>query len=162
MHITLYTFNYAHCIMHITLCTLHFTHGSIYTTNIALFTIHPNNTSIAWRVHIGWNYCENPNSTPTQPKSWGWHENGSGPPPTHHQKLKSHLFGTIFNRCQVSWGHFFMQHLSWGHNKRAVALGHLWLRNFCTPSYSMRTIHSCSKKIPVFGIHVIEAYTECE
>ena len=44
--------------------------------------------------------------------------------------------------------------------KGAVALRHLWLRNFCTSSYSMRTMHSWSKKNPALGIHVIEAYTE--
>ena len=36
----------------------------------------------------------------------------------------------------------------------------LWLRNFCTSSYSMRTLHSWSKKIPALGIHVIKAYTK--
>ena len=40
-------------------------------------------------------------------------------------------------------------------SKGAVALGHLRLRNFCTPSYSMRTLHSWSKKIPALGKHVI-------
>ena len=38
----------------------------------------------------------------------------------------------------------------------------LWLRNFCTSSYSIRTLHSWSKKFPALGIHVIVAYTECQ
>ena len=34
----------------------------------------------------------------------------------------------------------------WVWRKGAVALYHLWLRNFCTSSYSMRIIHRRSKK----------------
>ena len=45
-------------------------------------------------------------------------------------------------------------------SKVAVALGHLWLRNFLKSSYSIRTLRSWSKKIPALGIHVIKAYTE--
>ena len=48
----------------------------------------------------------------------------------------------------------------WKRWKGAVALGHLWLRNFLKSSYSIRTLRSWSNKIAVLGIHVIEAYTE--
>ena len=34
--------------------------------------------------------------------------------------------------------------------KESVALTHLWLQNCCSPSYSMRTSHSWSKKIQAF------------
>ena len=45
-------------------------------------------------------------------------------------------------------------------NQRGCCIMSLWLQNFCPSSYSMRTLHSWSKKIPGLGIRVIKAYTD--
>ena len=49
---------------------------------------------------------------------------------------------------------------TWTTTKRGCCIMSLWLRKFCRSSYSMRTLHSWSKKNLALGIHVVKAYTE--